>query len=24
MPKTTQVHDLGRHGLKLVTERRLN
>jgi len=24
MPETTQVHDLGRHGLKLVTERRLN
>jgi len=23
MPETTQVHDLDRHGLKLVTKRRL-
>ena len=23
MPETTQVHDLGRHGLKLITEQRL-
>jgi len=22
MPETTQVHDLGRHGLKLITERK--
>jgi len=23
MPETTQVHDLDRHGLKFITERRL-